>query len=235
MVVFELTSPRAFSAWREMCWMILYDIGVSEASDTPDHPLILLDAFSGLRRWAVSHSFHPITVASTTRSSADQFPYKSVQIPADEPSVLVTNGLSCKLFDRTRQVWVEGRFSGSNAIRHCTPPIPTGPYTSLHFSVPGSQHTSNDVISCQADCPNELNLHEYMAFSGLRSGALLQWLNIAREMASSSLTFRREEVHTLITQAALQLGPLSDGVREWHEDLGHLEFGSSHPASPPVA
>jgi hypothetical protein len=64
-----------------------------------------------------------------------------------------------------------------------------------------------------------------MAYSGLRSGGLLQWLNIAREIASSSLSFRREEVHTLITQAALQLGPLSDGVREWHEDLDRLDFG----------
>ncbi|KAI0253215.1 hypothetical protein BJV78DRAFT_1302727 [Lactifluus subvellereus] len=226
MVVFELTPPPAFSSWREMTWVILYDIGMPKARHTQDRPESFLDAFSGLSRWAVHRSFHRITIASTTKSFADRSHYKSVRIPADESSVLINNGLSFKLFDRTRNSWVAGRFFGSSALRHCTPPAPTsGPYTPLHFSVCGTQHTSNDVISRQADCPNELSLHEYMAFSGLRSGGLLQWLNIIREIASSSLSFRREEVHTLITQAALQLGPLSDGVREWHEDLGHLDFG----------
>jgi hypothetical protein len=226
MVVFELTPPPTFSAWREITWTILYDIGMPESSDKKDRPKKFLDTFSGLRRWAVHRSFHRITISSTKKSFADQSHYKKVRIPAAESSVLINNGLSFKLFDRTRKSWVVGRFFGSSALRHCTPPTPTSsPYTPLHFSVCGTHHTSNDVISRQADCPNELSLHEYMAYSGLRSGGLLQWLNIAREIASSSLSFRREEVHTLIAQAALQLGPLSDGVREWHEDLDHLDFG----------
>jgi hypothetical protein len=63
-----------------------------------------------------------------------------------------------------------------------------------------------------------------MAFAGLRSGPRLQWLNIAREVPSPSLSFHREEVHTLITQAAWQLGPLTGSVREWHLDLGNPIF-----------
>ena len=77
------------------------------------------------------------------------------------------------------------------------------------------------------DCPKDLNLHELVAFSGLRSGSRLQWLNIARELASPYLSFRREEVHILITQAAWQLGPLSDGGREWHVDLNIPGFGNT--------
>ncbi|KAF8256569.1 hypothetical protein EI94DRAFT_1821920 [Lactarius quietus] len=61
----------------------------------------------------------------------------------------------------------------------------------------------------------------------VRSGPRLQWPNIARELSSLSLSFRREEVHTLITQAAWQIGPLSDGVREWHIDLEIPSFGST--------
>jgi hypothetical protein len=55
----------------------------------------------------------------------------------------------------------------------------------------------------------------------------LQWFNILRELEDSALTFRREEVHTLITQAAWQLGVLSDNgrVRLWHQDLGRKEYG----------
>jgi hypothetical protein len=93
--------------------------------------------------------------------------------------------------------------------------------------VSGTEHTSNDIIACQADCPKEITLHEFIAFSGLRSGPRLQWLNIARELASPYLSFRREEVHTLVTQAAWQLGPLSDGVREWHVDLSISTFGNA--------
>ncbi len=89
----------------------------------------------------------------------------------------------------------------------------------------GTQHTSNDTVAAQADCPKEITLHEFLAFSGLRSGPRLQWLNIARELASPYLSFRHEEVHTLITQAVWQLGPLSDGVREWHIDLSISSFG----------
>jgi hypothetical protein len=91
----------------------------------------------------------------------------------------------------------------------------------------GTQHTPNDIIAAQADCPKEITLLEFLAFSGLRSGPRLQWLNIARELASPFLCFRREEVHTLITQAAWQLGPLSDGVREWHIDLSVPSFGNA--------
>jgi len=89
-----------------------------------------------------------------------------------------------------------------------------------------TQHTPNDIIAAQADCPDEINLHEFIAFSGLRSGPRLQWYNIAREFASPSLSFNREEVHTLITQAAWQIGPLLNGIREWHLELGISGFGN---------
>jgi hypothetical protein len=70
-------------------------------------------------------------------------------------------------------------------------------------------------------------MHEQLAFSNLRCGSQLQWKNIARELRANILTFSREEVHTLITQAAWQIGPLSnDGLtREWHVELGVSDFG----------
>ena len=116
--------------------------------------------------------------------------------------------------------------SGLTIARFCAPPIPvSSPYENIHSFVSETRHTPNEVIAAQDDCPTELSPHEYMAFGGLRSGPRLQWLNIARELSSPSLSFRREEVHTLITQAAWQLGPLSDGVREWHIDLEIPSFG----------
>ncbi|KAI9432103.1 hypothetical protein H4582DRAFT_1821614 [Lactarius indigo] len=224
-VVFELSPPRAFSTWREITYKILYDIGSPNAADYAE-PKLFLDAYSGLSYCAVRHEYHRITIASTTKSFSDQSHYKTVGIPADDYDVLLNNGLSFKLYDRKANSWAARPFLGSTLTRFCTPPIPiSSPYDKVHSFVSGTHHTSNEVIAAQADCPLELSLHEYMAFAGLRSGPRLQWLNIARELSSPSLSLRREEVHTLITQAAWQLGPLSDGEREWHTDLGYPSFG----------
>jgi len=224
--VFELSPPHAFSVWRDTTYMILRDICRPPVPHSRDKPEILLDTYSGLSRWAVKD--RRITIASTTKSFVDQTHYKTVRIPAQEHSVLVHNGLSYKLFDRSHGPWVIDSFSKSGLEKLCAPPLSTtSPYRCLRLCVSATQHTANETIAYQDKCPKELSLHEFVAFSGLRSGPRLQWLNIARELASPSLSFRREEVHTLITQAAWQLGPLSDGVREWHVDLGISSFGSA--------
>jgi hypothetical protein len=225
-VVFELSPPHAFSVWRDITYMILRDIGLRSVpdGDGPDQPYAFLDTFSGLRDWAEGRN--RVTIGSTTKSFSDQSHYKRVQIPAEESSVLVNNGINFKLFDRNRS-WVMESFSKSSVAELCTPTVPkSSPYCGLLHFVSGTQHTPNHVIACQADCPKEINLHEFIAFAGLRSSPRLQWLNIVREIASPSLSFRLEEVHTLITQAAWQLGPLSDSAREWHIDLGISGFGN---------
>jgi hypothetical protein len=227
-VVFELAPPRPFSSWREITYKILYDIGMSNTTNRADRadPKLLLDDYSGLRYRAVHHRYHRITIASTTKSFT-QSHYQNVQIPADVSGVILNNGLSFKLFDRTGLSWAAGPFV-STITDTCAPRIPvSNPYRRIHSFVSGTRHTSNEVIAAQAECPLELSLHEYIAFAGLRSGPRLQWFNIARELPSPSLSFRREEVHTLITQAALQLGPLHDCVREWHLDLEIPSFGNA--------
>ena len=225
-MVFELSPPHAFSVWRDVSYMILRDIGQRSVPGSFDQPYALLGTFSGLCGWAKQG--HRVTIGSTTKSFSDQSHYKTVQIPAEESSVLLNNGLKFQLFDCTRNSWVIESLSESSVAELCIPPVPTsGPYGGLHHFVSGTQHTPNDVIATQADCPKDINLHEFIAFSSLRSGPRLQWLNMARELASPSLSFRLEEVHTLITQAAWQLGPLSVCVREWHIDLGISSFGNA--------
>jgi hypothetical protein len=227
--VFELSPPSAFSAWRGITYLILRDIGLPSVPDLQGKPKILLDSFSGLSRWVIRRpKDYRVTIGSTTKSFSDQTHYKKIKIPAEESSVLVNNGLSYRLFDHIRGSWTIDSFFASNVSELCTPRIPSsGPYSPLHRFMCGTQHTPNDIITAQADCPKEITLHEFLAFSGLRSGPRLQWLNIARELASPYLSFRREEVHTLVTQAAWQLGPLSDGVREWHIDLSVPSFGNA--------
>ena len=227
--VFELSPPPAFSAWRDITYMVLRDLGLSSVPDSHDQPKILLRSYSGLSRWATqSQRDSRLTLGSTTKSFSDQTHYKEISIPAEESSVLVNNGLSYRLFDDSRNSWTIDSFSRSSVTELCTPPVPTSsPYRHLHHFVSNTKHTPNGIIASQADCPEEITLHEFLAFSGLRSCPRLQWLNTARELASPYLSFRLGEVHTLVTQAAWQLGPLSNGVREWHIDLSISSFGNA--------
>ena len=196
-VVFELSPPYTFSVWRDITYMILHDIGLPSVQDSNDKPQVLLGMFSGLHSWAVQG--YQVTIGSTMKSFADQTHYKKVRILAEEPSVLVKNGLKLQVYDSSRKSWLVPCFSESSVGYLCTPHVQTiSPYSCLHDFVSSTQHTTNDIIATQANCPKEISLHEFIAFSGLRTGSCLQWLNIARELASPSLLFRCEEVHTLI-------------------------------------
>jgi len=231
LVVFELSPPGAFSAWRDTTYTILRDMGRHHDLDW-SQPSIgnILDSFPDLRRWAPKRQPHRRITICSVKSSSDEADEDMVGIPAEESSVLVDNRVSFKLYDRKKQSWVieSSSLSQSSAAELCNPPIPnSSAYRHIHQFVSGTQHTPNDFIAAQADCPEEINLHEFISFYGLRSGPRLQWLNIARELPALSLSFCREEVHTLITQAAWQLGPLSNEIREWHVDLGVSSFGNA--------
>jgi hypothetical protein len=231
LVVFELSPPRAFSIWRDITYMVLHDIGQPrQPTQWPFKPPNehIFDSFPLLRRWVAEERPNPrVTVTVRLPVTREPPSPNMVAIPAKEASIFVNNQLSFRLFDLKHRTWVMGSLSSlSSATAICNPPIPiSSPYRYTHQFVSSTQHTSNDIIAVQANCPDEINLHEFLSFSGLRSGPRLQWLNIARELASPYLSFSREEVHTLITQAAWQLGPLSDGIREWHADLSILSFG----------
>ncbi|KAH9051484.1 hypothetical protein EDB87DRAFT_1582498 [Lactarius vividus] len=144
-VVFELSPPSAFFAWREITYKILCDItviGKSSVHDGIGQPKLLLNTFSGLKQWAVCHTYYRITIASTTKSFSDQTHYKSVRIPTDDSVVLLNNGLSFNLFDRTNESWESGPFASSIA-NTCASPTPMTPYSKIHSFVSGVHHTSN--------------------------------------------------------------------------------------------
>ena len=135
MVIFELSPPREFAAWREITYKVLFDIGMPDTSDNALPPKLLLDTFSGLRHWAVCHKYHRITIGSTTKSFSDQTHYKKVSIPADYSNVLLNNGLRFKLYDRKVKSWAARQFLGSIAYL-CTPPIPvSSPYREIYSFV----------------------------------------------------------------------------------------------------
>jgi hypothetical protein len=230
LIAFELSLPRAFSAWRDITYTILCDIGLNSelASDPRELSIpgrlttLYLHDFRALQSLVAGRQGRPrVTVAFFDDPD-------SVRNSAEDTSDFLETRRSFGLADSSCGSRAMVSFLGSTSAKLCTPPKPTSsPYSGLHDFMSGTQHTPNAIIAAQTDCPGEMNPHEFLAFSGLRCGPRLQWFNIARELASPSLSFSREEVHTLITQAAWQLGPLSNGAREWHVDLDVSDFGDA--------
>ena len=220
-VAFELSPPRAFSAWRDITYMILCLIGLHSATNSRDYSALFLDEFPLLESLVAKHQ-------RLRRVTAAVYLCNTGGDPAEYIPGFLRTGWSFGLFDCFHGGPAMTSFVGSSPARLCAPPIPkSSPYSGLHHFVSGTQHAPNTIIAAQANCPDEISLHEFLAFSGLRCGPRLQWFIIARELESSFLSFNREEVHTLITQTAWQLGPLSNGAREWHMDLDISNFGDA--------
>ncbi|KAL0569705.1 hypothetical protein V5O48_012255 [Marasmius crinis-equi] len=222
-VVFELASPVAFRVWRATTYHFLrntcFPVALRKEVSSPKAEE-RLHTYSQLSSFFTPSSFstQKITFASSTKSWLKTH-YKGVSIPSTEEKVCLRNALQLRLFDAVDSVWISEPFSGCTIAKECTYALPFGPYVNLQYAIDSTSHTSNQVLANQSECSRELSLHEYIAFGSLRAGERLQWLNILRELRARILTFSQDVVEMLMTQAALQMGPLSDGRWDWHEEL----------------
>ncbi|KAG8689701.1 hypothetical protein FRC11_001144 [Ceratobasidium sp. 423] len=227
-VVFELKRPGSFTIWRDITYEILVDLGTSSPREKCN-PYATLNGKGALSSWlSTPGPISPrITIASVTKAFGGSH-YKSIKnFPASEHEVCLHNALQFKLYDQNGEAWAAGPFPDTTFARYGTLKLPPGSlYRHLEYSVEKTTHTSNDILADQYNCPQGLSLHEHIAFGTLRSGARLQWMNIVRGLEENLLTFSSDEVRLLHTQAAWQIGPLSDdSSREWHEELDRREFG----------
>lgn len=223
--VFELACPRPFALWRATTYNILSIICMRPGKELLHaQPPMQLDSYPGLNGYISSKSSTTVTIASSTKSF-QQSHYGVVPIPAEKSAVCLRNALQFRLYGKDTDTWAAEPID-CNVQHLCTLQLPeNGPYKDLQFAVDATTHESNQTISKQYTCPTDLDLHEYLAFTSLRSGHRLQWMNITREIRSRLLSFHRQEVHTLITQAVWQAGnALPDGERECHLDLKDSEF-----------
>lgn len=228
LVVFELERPEVFTIWRDTTYGVLRDLGSSYMSDDNNcNVYITLERYSGLSRWLSSPAnITPrIILASPTKPFTSAH-YSSTRLQAREERVCVRNGLKFQLYDKDNDTWASGPFDDASFAGFGTFELSTSScYQHLSYTLEGTSHSVNQVISEQSACPKELSLHEHIAFGSLRSGSLLQWMNILRGLEEDILTFSSEEVKLLHTQAAWQIGPLSeDESRECHQELEDSNF-----------
>ncbi|KAG2137061.1 hypothetical protein DEU56DRAFT_912832 [Suillus clintonianus] len=225
-VMFELGAPTTFKMWRSLTVHLLHDICTSAIKPIESaKQYMLLPHYKPLLD---NHPMHPgqhITLGSETQSFLNSHSrFKS--LPCTDNDICVNNGLRFRLYDTTRGIWVSSPFQNLDISNFCTYELPPGPYRGLQSYLSGTEHTSNEVLANQATCHAELTLHEFIAFGSLRSGCLLQWINILRELRARTLSFRDPAVHLLLLQASREVGKLSaDGYRVWHYELRVADFG----------
>lgn len=232
-VVFELQCPLGFSVWRDTTYKILIDLLTptqpTEGSHT-DLPSLHLCDYSGLQAHFRSPGSQRLAWSSSTKSFLGSH-YRHHTFPTSVNTILMDNALNYSLFDTAKSKWTQQRLGYCDVRSICTFSLPHGPHklSRLQYAVDGTSHTSNEVISNRSNCSTELSLHEYDSFGTLRAGHRLQWLNIARELRTNTLTLNNEAVYVLIMQAAWQAGPsdASSNYRESHVDLERLEFGQT--------
>ncbi|KAG1750414.1 uncharacterized protein EDB91DRAFT_1243991 [Suillus paluster] len=221
-VVFELSAPIAFKMWRSFTFHFLHDICTPSRRPIQSATQYMLLTHKPLSRYHVEHPGQRITLASETVST--HTPHKS--LPCTESDIFVSNELRLCLYDTIKGVWISGSLRNTDISALCTYVLPEGPYHGLQSYLSGTQHTPNEVLVSQATCHAELTLHEFIAFGSLRSGTLLQWINILRELRARTLTFRDPSIHLLLLQASGEAGELStDGSRVWHDELKVSDFG----------
>ncbi|KAG1848861.1 hypothetical protein F4604DRAFT_127913 [Suillus subluteus] len=225
-VTFELGAPTAFKMWRSFTIHLLHDICTPAVKQTGSAAqFMLLTHYKPLLDYHLERTDQHITLASETQSFlTSQSRFKS--FPCTKSDICFNNPLRFRLYNATRGVWVSSLFQNIDISDLCTYELPPGPYHGLQNYLSSTEHTSNEVLANQALCHGELTLHEFIAFGNLRSGSLLQWINILREFRACTLAFRDPEVYFLLLQASCEVGELSaDGYRVWHDELRVSDFG----------
>ena len=217
-VVFELLCPEAFVAWRDSTWHIVQDLGrVRTLQASEVH--MRLHNYNLLKEHALRRDDR-FTLGSSTKSFAQQTHYKESKFPVQLEHICVNNGLRYEIIVESisETIWAADQTDAPKLERFCTLQLPSGSYSNLQWTVNSTNHQPNEVLARQDECSPTLKRREFLEFGSLRSGELIQWHNILRELGCSNLSFNEEAVNILILQAAWQAGSSNkdDARRQAH-------------------
>ncbi|KAG6816476.1 hypothetical protein H0H87_005763 [Tephrocybe sp. NHM501043] len=229
-VVFEMRCPVTFQSWRTTTYTVLYDFcrpNLAISGTSPRAEIELMHPLSGLRSYC--HRQTRITYASPTKTfiKAHYSKQKVANLVASNlSSILVNHGAAYSLFDTTHKRWAKNSFTDCTVETLCRFELPSvSPYYALQYAINTPAHSANQPLADQAIVQPELSVHEHVAFGTLRSGPMIQWFNILRELRARTLSFETFEVHMLLMQAVLHTGEIVENELVWHAVLTQYNFG----------
>ncbi|KAF2229858.1 hypothetical protein EV356DRAFT_570800 [Viridothelium virens] len=190
-VIFELGCPETFAVYRQVTWQILAALGIENQLQLTA-PRIVLGDYSPLQPYNDS-DVRSISLASTTKPFVMTH-YASIRFPVSFSEVCMPNGLKLAYYDEATNLWPGRQSERPTFWHHCRLVLPrTSPFASLdgssNFTMRVNEPTSYEIIASQTRCPQNSNIHEYMAFQGVLSGINRRWPSMLAELGSSSLNF----------------------------------------------
>ena len=216
-VVFELQRPACFSFWRHSALCVSHLLECDEfsgyVSGEERHRWHLLEDVSALQPYLVEHSEDGIHLA---------YFYPESSLSRNHLELHYVRNGSRSLYTQKQYSWHRSQVNKLRYdLRYHCPSCGV-----IEKYVHSTSHTSNDVMSAQANCPADLSLDEFVAFAHLRSGGSLQWLNILHGLHTRTLNLRRHQVHFLLSYAVSQVGPFdfNTGTWIWHRELQDPSF-----------
>ena len=222
-VVFELDVPSFFASWRELTAYMLFDTlkakhSAAQSARSARYPL-RSDVHLRNSYQSPSTAKSPRIVLLSQDKAHVTTHRDSLRVStATEDSVCVRNGLNYQYFDSESDVFFAHlTFTDSLALATTYQLPHRSRALQKYIYRPATEPNgppSNTVIARQDECPAFMSLGEYKELCSLSLGHAILVDNIALQLVSPGVDFRKFETVMMITQCLLQSGPPgSDFVR----------------------
>lgn len=231
-VVFELLLPPKIRCLRDILYLF-----VTQHYEAPLNTKHIFGKWTNYeqisgKRNTRSDPKHVFLGSTTVLCVNAQFSQKHPDSVSCIDDLVVDNGYDCTMFaefgstlpsnKRNQSVKKYVRFSVE------TPSI----YSGLQWTLEGTSHTQNSVLTEQCECPDKLSLNEFVNFGSIRAdGHRLQLRNLYRVLETEGLSFETQSVLALVMQALWEAGPLDAARLKWyrepHEDFADGAFAMS--------
>ncbi|KAK1760199.1 hypothetical protein QBC47DRAFT_427171 [Echria macrotheca] len=200
-VVFEISVPKAVAAWRNATISLLANI-LSDPR-VAGWPPCYVATYPGLTPFVTSTSrLQPGCDRKTWRKD------KKYIFEVSRENVCTPHAYRYSYYDAQSNVACTRAIEKACVPESCSYAVLVQEQP-LQFWVRSTEHTSNEVIASQNECPGSMSLKEFRSFGHIRSGLHLQWANVLCQLTIPSLDFNRTSVFALVVQACLEAGPAS--------------------------
>ncbi|XP_031638985.1 uncharacterized protein LOC116351075 [Contarinia nasturtii] len=223
-IVFELKSPIEITCLRD----VLYEFarfcdGEPKKQESIQGNWINYHQIKKLNATQSKHIIHIVQLGSTTGTEL-----QSYHVDTMFDMFVIQNGFNC-IFHASN--WCLPKPISDLSIKDkCTFVADEDEYKSLQWTLKSTQHTQNEVITRQKECPDTLSLSEFKNFGSLRAdGHRLQLRKMYAMIESEALSFEKSSTLSLIIQTLWEAGISGDddAIRESHADFNDSMFTSA--------
>lgn len=158
--------------------------------------------------------------------STKKRPLEYVHVDNNFSAFIVQNSFNC-VYESNHEALPKPPSPSDDAIKHLNAFKTQDEYSGLQWALNSTEHTENEVLSRQSDCPRNLSLNEFKNFGILRAdGHRLQLRKLFALIETEALSFEKESVLLLIMQVLWECGisGAAKAIRESHIDFNDHEF-----------